>query len=149
MADYGQIRTGTHCTFVRHAYLVFITEYRHEVFTDEHLRRMEEIIREVCTGFECELVEFNGEDNHVHPLVNFPPKVAISRLVNSLKGVSSQWLRQEFPELARRYWRANRLWSGPYFAGSVAGVPRPRSSNSTSSSRTSRFEHRCLRHARP
>ena len=48
---------------------------------------------------------------------------AVSRLVNSLKGVSSWRLRQEFPELARHYWRAKRLWSGSYFAGSVGGAP--------------------------
>lgn len=80
-------------------------------------------MRAVCAAFECELVEFNGESNHVHLLVNFPPKVAVSKLVNSLKGVSSRRLRQEFPELVQHYWRAQRLWSGSYFAGSVGGAP--------------------------
>ncbi|MFF2807035.1 IS200/IS605 family transposase [Streptomyces sp. NPDC058000] len=123
MAEYQNIRTGRHCTFVLHAHLVFVTKYRHKVFTDAHLKRMEEIMRAVCEDFECELVEFNGENNHVHLLVNFPPKVALSKLVNSLKGVSSRRLRQEYPELIRHYWRAQRLWSGSYFAGSVGGAP--------------------------
>lgn len=100
-----------------------MTKYRHPVFTDRHLKRAEEIMRAVCSDFEVELVEFNGEANHVHLLVNFPPKVAVSKLVNSLKGVSSRRLRQEFPDLERHYWRANRLWSGSYFAGSVGGAP--------------------------
>ena len=103
--------------------MVFVTKYRHRVFSDRHLERMEEIMRAVCADFECELVEFNGEANHVHLLVNFPPKVALSKLVNSLKGVSSRRLRREFPELVRHYWRAQRLWSGSYFAGSVGGAP--------------------------
>ncbi|GGV71260.1 hypothetical protein GCM10010277_82930 [Streptomyces longisporoflavus] len=56
--------------------------------------------------------------------MNFPPKVAVSKLVNSLKGVSSsRRLRQEFPDLVRHYYRANKLWSGSYFAGSVGGAP--------------------------
>ena len=80
-------------------------------------------MRAVCADFECELAEFNGENNHVHLLVNFPPKVALSKLVNSLKGVSSQQLRQEFPDLVRHYYRANRLWSGSYIAGSVGSAP--------------------------
>ena len=80
-------------------------------------------MRAVCTDFECELVEFNGETNHVHLLVNFPPKVALLKLVNSLKGVSSRRMRQEFPELVQHFWRAQRLWSGSYFAGSVGGAP--------------------------
>jgi putative transposase len=100
-----------------------VTKYRHKVFRDVHLRRMEEIMRAVCEDFETELVEFNGENNHVHLLVNFPPKVAISKLVNSLKGVSSRRLRQEFPDLVRHYWHAQRSWSGSYFAGSVGGAP--------------------------
>ncbi|MGG2461267.1 IS200/IS605 family transposase [Streptomyces sp. RGM 3693] len=123
MAEYDNIRTGRHCLFVMHAHLVFVTKYRHKVFNDRHLTRMEEIMRAVCKDFECELVEFNGETNHVHLLVNFPPKVALSKLVNSLKGVSSRRLRQEYPELVRHYWRAQRLWSGSYFAGSVGGAP--------------------------
>ena len=55
--------------------------------------------------------------------MNTPPTVAISRLVNSLKGVASRRLRQEFPDLRRHYWRARRLWSGSYFAGSAGGAP--------------------------
>jgi putative transposase len=93
------------------------------VFTAAHLARTEEIMRDVCADFGAELTEFNGEANHVHLLVNFPPTVAISRLVNSLKGVSSRRLRQEFPDLVQHYWRARRLWSGSYFAGSVGGAP--------------------------
>jgi putative transposase len=67
----------------------------------------------VCTDFECDLVEFNGKDNHIHLLVNFPPKVAVTKLVNSLKGVSSRRLRQEFPDLARHYWRASKHGVSP------------------------------------
>lgn len=94
-----------------HVHLVFVTKYRHSVFTDRHLTRCEEIMRAVCEDFEADLVEFNGEADHVH------------LLVNSLKGVSSRKLRQEFPDLVRHYWRAQRLWPGSYFAGSVGGAP--------------------------
>jgi putative transposase len=59
----------------------------------------------------------------VHLLVNYPPKVAVSKLVNSVKGVSSRRLRQEFPDLVGHYWRAQRLWSGSYLAGSAGGAP--------------------------
>jgi putative transposase len=123
MAELEGIRTGRHCIFVLHTHLVFVTKFRHPVFTDRHLTRLEDIMRDVCADFECELVEFNGENNHVHLLVNFPPKVALSKLVNSLKGVSSRRMRHEFPDLVRHYYRANKLWSGSYFAGSVGGAP--------------------------
>jgi putative transposase len=117
---HGRIRS----VLALHAHFVFVTKLRHPVFTSAHLERMEQIMREICADFECGLAEFNGESNHVHLLVNFTPKVSISRLVNSLKGVSSRRLRTEFPELARHYYRANKLWSGSYFAGSVGGALR-------------------------
>ncbi|MEV6371299.1 IS200/IS605 family transposase [Micromonospora musae] len=123
MSDIEGIRTGRHCIFAMHVHLVFVTKLRHNVFADQHLTRMEEIMRDVCADFEAELVEFNGANNHVHLLVNYPPKVSVARLVNSLKGVSSRRLRQEFPDLARHYYRANKLWSGSYFAGSLDGAP--------------------------
>ena len=80
-------------------------------------------MRDACADFGTGLTEFNGEPSHVHLLVNFPPEVALSRLASSLKGVSSRRLRQEFPELARHYWRVSWLWSGSYFAGSAGGAP--------------------------
>ena len=70
------------------------------------------------------LSKFNGENNHVHLLVDFPPKLRLCPgLVNSVKAVSSRRLRQEFPDLRQHYWRAQRLWSGSYFAESVGGAP--------------------------
>jgi putative transposase len=78
MADYEDIRTGSNRVFILHAHLVFVTRYRHAVFGSRHLDRMEGITREVCADFETELQEFNGESNHVHLLVSFPPKVALS-----------------------------------------------------------------------
>jgi putative transposase len=123
MTGGADIRRGRHCVFILHTHLVFVTKYRHGVFTAAHLGRMEEVMRDVCADFGAELAEFNREADHVRLLVNFPPTVTISRLVNSLKGVSSHRLRQEFPDLARHYWQAKRLWSGSYFAGSVEGAP--------------------------
>ncbi|GHE66652.1 hypothetical protein GCM10017771_90320 [Streptomyces capitiformicae] len=79
-----------------HVHLVFVTKYRRGVFNDEMLTRCEEITRKVCEDFEAELKEFNGERDHVHLLVHYPPKVAVSKLVNSLKGVSARRIRQEF-----------------------------------------------------
>ena len=123
MFDYGEARADRHCVSVLHAHLVFVTRYRHPVFTGHHLARLEEIMRDVCADFECELREFNGESNHACLLSNFLPKLALSRLVKSLKGVSSRRMRQEFPDLRRHYWRAQRLWSGSYLASSVGGAP--------------------------
>ena len=86
MAELEGIRTGRHCIFALHVHLVFVTKFRHKVFADRHLNRLEEIMRAVCTDFECELVEFNGEGEHVHLLV-FPqrPGYDISALLYAIK----------------------------------------------------------------
>ncbi|MFJ8106477.1 IS200/IS605 family transposase [Streptomyces sp. NPDC096132] len=78
-----------------------MTRFRHQVFTDTHLRHMEEITQVVYEDFECELVQFNGEHNHVHLLVNFAPKAAVTKLVNFLKGVSFRRPCQEFDDPKR------------------------------------------------
>jgi putative transposase len=103
--------------------LVFLTKYRRGALTGPMLSRCEEIMREVCADFEVELREFNGEDGHVHLLVHYPPKVALSKLVNSLKGVSARMLRKEFGDHVRDHQSGDRFWSGSYFAGSVGGPP--------------------------
>jgi putative transposase len=117
------IRPGRNHVFTLHAHSVFVAKFRHKVFADAHLARTQEIMRAVCADFEPEPVEVNGENNHVHLLINVPPKVALAKLVNSLKGVSSRRMRQEFPDLARHYYRANKLSSGSYFASSAGGAP--------------------------
>lgn len=65
---------------------------------------MRQIFESLCTDFEAQLVEFDGENDHVHLLVNYPPKVSISKLVNSLKGVSSRMIRQKIiPVFVRNF----------------------------------------------
>ena len=117
------IRTGRHCVFAIHAHLVFVTKYRRGVFRQEHMAALERILRSVCEDFGGELVEFNGEADHVHLLVHYPPKVALSTLVNSLKGVSSRMMRKEFGDFHPWLKRRGVLWSPSYFAASCGGAP--------------------------
>ncbi|GAA2389640.1 IS200/IS605 family transposase [Nonomuraea africana] len=122
MENEAEIRKGRHCVHELSAHLVFVTKCRGNVFTEPMLTRCEEILRNVCADFECELVEFNGEHDHVHLLVGFPPKVALSTLVNSLKGVSARYLRKEYDSHVREYLWGGHFWSRSYYAGSTGGA---------------------------
>ena len=122
MKKSSEIRTGRYCVFKLHVHLVFVTKYRKKVFTSEILNDLEVIFKDVCQNFETELVEMNGETEHIHLLLNYPPKVSISKLVNSLKGVSSRLIRKQHPELKKSYWKGG-LWSPSYFASSCGGAP--------------------------
>lgn len=119
----NDIRHGRHCIFNLHIHLVFVTKYRRSVFTKAVLEDLKEIFASVCQDFEAELVEFDGEKDHVHLLINYPPKVSVSRLVNSLKGVSSRLIRKKrYPCMQDKLW-AGALWSPSYFAASCGGAP--------------------------
>ncbi len=117
------LRRGRHVVFNLHIHLVFVAKYRRKVFTKEILDDMRQIFESVCTDFEAQLVEFDGGNDHVHLLVNYPPKVSISKLVNSLKGVSSRMIRRKnYPSIREKLW-GGALWSPSYFAGSCGGAP--------------------------
>lgn len=111
------IRTGRHCTFEIFIHLVFVTKYRRKVFSKSHLNSLEKYFKKICMDFESNLIEFNGEDDHVHLLVSIPPKFSISKLVNSLKGPSSRLLKKDHPEIFKKYYKG-KLWSPSYYAGS-------------------------------
>lgn len=122
MADDNDIRRGRHCVFKIHIHLVFVAKYRRKVFDGDAIERLRRIFSKVCADFSAQLIEVDGEDDHVHLLLEYPPQVSVSTLVNSLKGVSSRMLRKESPDLRRRYWKGV-LWSPSYFAASCGGAP--------------------------
>ena len=117
------IRTGRHCVFELNVHLVFVTKYRKSIFTAPHLELMRKTAGKVCRDFGAELRELDGERDHVHLLVSYPPKVSVSSLVNSLKGVTSRMLRKRFPELENACYMG-QLWSPSYFAVSCGEAPR-------------------------
>lgn len=100
-------------------HLVCVTKYRQQVFTAESLAVVENSFREVAKKMNFQVLEFNGESDHVHALIEYPPKLSVSQLVNSLKGVSSRRYGQSgFPKP-----HAEALWSPSYFVLSVGGAP--------------------------
>jgi putative transposase len=102
---------------------VFVAKYRRGVFDDQAIDVLRAIFADVCSDVYATLVQMDGEDNHVHLLVEYPPpKVAVSSLVSSLKGVSSRLLRQQRLDIRKRHWKGV-LWSPGYFASSCGGAP--------------------------
>ncbi|MGX1549473.1 IS200/IS605 family transposase [Streptomyces adustus] len=123
MAGQNDYRQGRHVVSAMRVHLVFVTKYRRGVFNDEMLTRCAEIMRKVCEDFEAELKKSNGERDHVHLLVHYPPKVAASKLVNTLKAVSARRIQQEFTSRINRALMHGHLWSPSYFSASCGGAP--------------------------
>lgn len=116
-------RTGRTCVFKTFYHLVFVPKYRREVFTDAMLVRLENVFHETCEQMEGELLEFNGEGDHVHLMVVCPPKQSLSNFVGKLKGKSAYILRKEFDvEVRKKLW-GEQFWSPSYCAVTCGGAP--------------------------
>lgn len=100
--------------------LVCVTKYRRSVLTAESLALIEKSFGEVAKKMDFQIQEFNGESDHIHVLIEFPPKLSISQIVNSLKGVSSRRYGQAGFE---KPYGKDALWSPSYFVSSVGGAP--------------------------
>lgn len=118
-----EIQKERHATHLLHAHLVFITKYRYKVLKGKHIGYLKNIFKETIEEMGGTLEEFDGEADHVHLLIQYPPKWSISKIVNNLKGRSSRLLRRDMPDIKERYWDEAALWHRSYFAGSVGGAP--------------------------
>ena len=105
MAEGDQIRHGRHCVSNLHVHLVFVTKDRRTLFDRAARDALRQLFAGVCQKFQARLVEMDGETDHVHLLIEYPPKVSVSSLVNSLKGASSRVLRRLRPDIGKSYWR--------------------------------------------
>jgi putative transposase len=120
MRQQDDCRRSRHIVPPLNAQLVFETKYRRGQLTGEHLDALRGVFASVCADFGATLLEMDGDNDHVHLLVAYPPHVAISWLVNSLKGVSTRHLCQRYRVPTHR----EHLWSPSYLAASASGAPR-------------------------
>jgi putative transposase len=104
------------------AHLVLTTKYRRKVFTDEMLKRLHVILEDLLVKWDCKLIEFNGEEDHVHALFQYHPDLQLSTLVGNIKSTTSRRLRQEFAAHLSRFYTKDVFWNGSYFIASCGGV---------------------------
>jgi putative transposase len=103
-------------------HLVLTTKYRRQVLNDAMLTRLGEVFTTLMEKWQGRLIEFNGEKDHVHLLLQYTPQTEPSKLINNLKTVSSRYLRKEFAvEINKVYWK-DVLWTNGYFIASCGGV---------------------------
>ena len=104
------------------AHLVLTTKYRRKVLTGAMISRLKDVVIDLCGKWDCKVIEFNGEDNHIHLLFQYYPQMELPKFVGNIKSVTSRRLRQEFPEeINKIYWK-KVLWNESYFIASCGGV---------------------------
>ncbi len=112
-----------HCVYKINLHIVFVTKYRRKVINSDILKRLEDIFSKLCQNQKSELLEFGGESDHVHLLIDFSPDIAPSRLVNTLKTISSRMIRKEFAEHINKFYWKSVFWTGAYCVISAGGAP--------------------------
>ena len=116
-------RAHHHAKYDLKYHLVLVTKYRKRCITKDMLNRLEEIMKDVCNKWDVEVLEFSGEEDHIHLLISAHPSMKLSKFINNLKTVSSRLIRKEFKEhLSKFYWKPY-FWTRAYFIATTGGAP--------------------------
>lgn len=116
------MKSHYHCVYKLTYHLVLVTKYRKKCLSNEMLNRLEEIVKKNCTDWEIDLIEFNGEADHVHILLDMHPNIMPSKFINNLKTVSSRLIRKEFEEELKPYYWKPVLWTRAYCLLTTGGA---------------------------
>ena len=122
MKEQPQFSKLYHCVYALHYHLVLVTKYRRKCISAPMLTALRSIAAARSEGWGGELMQFNGEPDHVHLLIALPPNLDLSGFVNNLKTTTSRLLRRDFPEL-RKVYRNPVFWSRSYCIVSCGGAP--------------------------
>ena len=112
---------GSHTVFYHRYHIVWVTKYRYKVLQGALRVRVRDIIRQVCRELGVEIVKGVLSSDHIHMFVSVPPNVAISALMQRVKGRSSHKIQMEFPAIRQRYW-GRHFWAGGYFCTTSGNI---------------------------
>lgn len=115
-------QSKSHAVFNIKLHIVFVTKYRRRTLTPEVLDYLKEAFSDCLTAWNCKLVEYGGEPDHVHLLIDIHPALDISVLINNLKTASARRTRNRFAEHIAKFYSKPLFWHRAYFVGSVGGA---------------------------
>jgi len=116
------VKSLSHAVYLLRLHIVLVTKYRRKVLTPKVLSYAETIFSSILESWRCRLIEFGGEEDHVHLLIDIHPALNISVLINNLKSASSRRIRNKFPEHIKQFYWKPVFWHRAYFAGTVGNV---------------------------
>jgi len=114
-------RTGAHTTYDLKYHIIWCTKYRYRVLTGDVAHRVRELVREICTSNYVTILSGSMSPDHIHLLLSVPPNISISKLMQYVKGKSSNKIMMEFAHLRKRYW-GQHIWARGYFAVTVGNL---------------------------
>jgi putative transposase len=114
-------RRGAHTVTEFQYHFVWKTKYGYRVLKEEIGLRLRDMVKEICSEHEMDIIKGNIRADHVHMLVRAPAHLSPAKMLQYLKGKSSYRLQREFPQLQKKYW-GRHLWSRGYFGATVGAV---------------------------
>lgn len=115
-------RSSSHAVFSIKLHIVFVTKYRRMTLTPALLEYLETAFSEILGEWRCKLLQFGGESDHIHMLVDIHPALNISVLINNLKTASARRARNRFAEHLALFYKKPLFWHRAYYLGSVGGA---------------------------
>lgn len=116
-------RTGPHTKYKIEYHFVWITKYRYQVLKGDVALRARELIRQICSSLEIEIIRGVVSGDHIHLLLSAPPNFSPSEIMRRIKGRSSSKLFDEFPHIKKRFW-GRHLWARGYFCVTAGELTR-------------------------
>ncbi|OGT89431.1 MAG: transposase [Gammaproteobacteria bacterium RIFOXYA12_FULL_61_12] len=115
-------KSSSHAVYSLKLHVVFVTKYRRKTLTPGLLGYLEEAFGKILKDWRCKLLEFGGEADHVHLLIDIHPALNLSTLINNLKTASARRARNRFAEHLARFYGKPHFWHRAYYVGSVGGA---------------------------
>jgi len=117
-------RSGAHSRYDLKYHLVWITKYRRSFLVGEMAARLQQVLTEIGHDFGIRIIAQEAMPDHIHMLVEAPPKYSPAMIAQIFKGISSRKMRQEFISTVKQHiWKKGALWAqGYYIAGLADGV---------------------------
>ena len=112
---------GSHTIWDCKYHIVWVMEYRYPVLEGDVGVRCRELLRGIAQSKEMLIYAGAINRDHVHTLIGFSPSLSVSKVVQFLKGKSSNKMLTEFPQLKKRYW-GQHLWTRGYWGASSGNV---------------------------
>lgn len=107
-----------HTTWNCKYHIVFAPKYRRKVFYGEKRLEIGAILRQLCAWKQVKIIEAEVCADHVHMLVEIPPKISVASFMGFLKGKSSLLIYQRWANMKYKY-RNREFWCRGYYVDTV------------------------------
>ena len=115
-------KSSSNAVYSLRLHLVLVTKYRRKVLTQEIRDYLKGVFANILESWRCQLIEFGGEADHVHLLIEIHPALDVSQLINNLKSASSRRARGQYLDHVSAFYWKPYFWSRAYYVGSVGNV---------------------------